>query len=265
MVISVWPMADRDEITSDVVYAPLRVALRPYDRVIVRRHAALAELPRHERGVRLEPVLAFAWQETRRASEGKPRFANGQLVASGLALAAPLLSGLPRHLAGRAAAELDQQVREEEGDGLMCPELIVRSFNQPGSGLTLLPDVVAPAPSGPAVAPDGSERFLVDGGALAGRALRAALLFACDVALDVLCSSTEPPPGVSVPPSDAETVAEYTTPGDLVRTSQLVTVGTVDAWDGDVGTDTEVVGGRVAVCLERQWEPGVPPTPLPFV
>ena len=264
MVISVWPMADREEIASDVVYAPLRVALRPYDRVIARRHRAVAPLSSAERRARLEPVLAFAWQETRRAHSGTPRFANGQLVASGLALAAPMLDGLARRLVVRAAAELDAQVRAEAGNGLMCPELIVRAFNQQGSDLPLLPEVVAPTPASPELAPAGSDRGFTALGDLAGRALRASLLFACDVALDVLCSSSTQPSSTSLGSPDPHTVAEYTTPGDLLRTDELVTLAVVDAWDGELGAPgAEAVSGRASVCLERRWEPGVPPTPLP--
>lgn len=258
---SVWPLPDADEgVVSDVVISPLRWLARPYDRVVVLRHKKLAALDEASADRLVAPVVDRARSFLPAGRRGCVAFDDKQLYAKALAYIEPSLRGARGRLASLVMRRLDQEIRADGADRVVCPELIMRAFNAGDGGLTITTSPTLPAGMGSARALDTAEPVGFDGdlSEVAWNSLKRELqVAACAIAADLLARTTLAPPETSAAPSDQ--MIEYTTPGDLQRSADLVIVGAWAAWTGRIDDVWSLPGGRKAVTQERLAGPGAPP------
>lgn len=258
---SVWPLADDDdEVVSDVVIAPLRWLARPYDRVLVLRHKELADLDEVSAARLVAPVIERARANLQAGRRGSVVFDDKQLYAKALAYIGPALHGPRGRMARLVMRRLDQEIRAAGQDRVICPELIMRAFNDGDGSLPITTSPVLPTGMGRRRALDAADDvdFAGDLSEIAWNSLRRELqVAACAIAADLLARTTLEPPETRAAAPDQ--MIEYTTPGDLQRSTDLVVVGAWEAWTGRIDDVWKIPGGRQAVKQERLAGPGVPP------
>lgn len=258
---SVWPLADADEgVVSDVVISPLRWLTRPYDRVVVLRHKTLAALDEASADSLVAPVVDRARAFLPAGQRGSVAFDDKQLYAKALAFIGPSLRGARGRLASLVMRRLDQEIRADGAEKVVCPELIMRAFNEGDGALAITTSPTLPAGMGSTRALDDAEPVGFDGdlSEVAWNSLKRELqVAACAIAADLLARTTLAPPETSAAPSDQ--MIEYTTPGDLQRSADLVVVGAWEAWTGRIDDVWSLPGGRKAVKQERLAGPSAPP------
>lgn len=256
---SVWPLADKPgEIVSDVVIAPLQRLVRPYDRVIVLRHKELAALDKQSAHDRVVKVLSRARGFLNEGLSGAVSFDDKQLYAKALAYIEPALHGPREWLVQRVLRRLDKEIRDVGVQKVICPELIMRAFNEGEGSLPIRTSPVLPAAIEKAqYLFSEASPFDKDLSEVAWASFKREIqVAACAVAVEILVRSTLPRSRMG--PADPDQMIEYTTPGDLQRSDDLVVIGAWEAWSGRIEDVRRLPGGRKAVRLERSAGPGAP-------
>ena len=259
---SAWPLPDEpNEIVSDIVIAPLRRLLTPYDRVIVLRHQVLAELDDETAAERVAPVIERAREYAERAQRGKIVFDDRQLYAKAIAFITPHLRRRQRRLAAWVLGRLDDEILSAGAQQVICPELIMRAFNTGDGALPITTSPTTPVPLGQrGLQALAVEDVDVDLSEVAWNSFKRELqVGACVVAVDLLVRA-EPDPPPRIGDATPAQMIEYTTPGDLQRSGDLTVVDGWQAWSGRIADVTALPGGREAVKRERLAGPGATDT-----